>query len=503
MKNIVESFSGVEVLHGVDFFVEQGHVHALLGENGAGKSTLMNILGGVIRQDQGEIIFDGQPLQGHSIKEATERGIAFVHQELNVINDMKVWENIFLNQEITKFTYVSKREMIRLSRELFAKLGVDIDPEAEVASLETSQKQLLEIAKAFHSEAKLFILDEPTTALNNQEIEHLFTIIRNLQTQNKSFIFISHKLPEIFSIADSYTVFRNGYLVQAGLIRDVTAEILTKLMVGENYSEVEAYEARNLGDPVLVIEHLSGVGFRDINLSVRAGEVIGLTGLKGAGESEFLQSLFGANPITEGQVKIFDHQLAKTKIQTSMKLKVGMLPANRKENSVLPDMMIWENSAISEFTISPWPVHINRSKELKKYQDLKELLNIKSNSAKDPLVSLSGGNQQKVLLARWLNTKAQILLLDNPTQGIDVGAKLEIYKLIIELSKQGIAVIFSTLEIPELQKVADRCIVFYQGRINAELDRKQINEETVMLYATNVRSNNTLNSKEEIYEYAN
>jgi ribose transport system ATP-binding protein len=362
---------------------------------------------------------------------------------------------------------------------------VDINPNELVSNLDTSRKQLLEIAKAFHSEAKLFILDEPTTALNNEEIDHLFSIIQNLKAQGKTFIFISHKMPEIFQIADRYTVFRNGEHIKTGAIAEINPEEITRLMVGEKYSNTQVYEDRQLGEPILEIEHLSGSGFEDISLTVRRGEVLGLTGLKGAGSSELLQSIFGARRITGGSIRLWGEDVAAGNITRSMRHRVAMLPANRKENSVLPDLTILENDYVSEHCLSAKKQHIHKKAELRRYAELKDLLNIKANNPNDMLVSLSGGNQQKVILGRWLNTDAEILILDNPTQGIDVGAKAEIYKLIVDLSKQGITIILSTLEIPEIQKVADRCVVFYHGKIQAILNRTEITEEKVMLYATN------------------
>lgn len=486
MTGIDKSFFGVKVLDGIDFALETGEVHALLGENGAGKSTLMNILGGVIAKDAGSILYQGKPFDHASVKTATTAGIAFVHQELNVINDLTVWENLFLNNEILyKTRTINRREMIRQSKSLFERLGVDIDPSEMVGNLETSRKQLLEIAKAFHAEAKLFILDEPTTALNLEEIDHLFGLIQNLKAAGKSFIFISHKMPEIFQIADRYTVLRNGKFIAAGRIADTTPEAVTRMMVGESYVNQDVYEDRQLGDPILELNGLSGEGFKDITLTIRKGEVVGLTGLKGAGSSALLQGIFGTRAITGGELRIWGQRVQKSGIHRSMQRKVALLAANRKENSVLPDMTLLENNYISEHALSAWKPHIFNQRETAKFGALQKLLSIKANSPKDLIVSLSGGNQQKVILGRWLNTEAEILLLDNPTQGIDVGAKAEIYKLIQDLAKSGKTIVVNTLEIPEIQKVADRCVVFYRGGIQAVLQRAEISEETVMLYATN------------------
>ncbi|MBK5262211.1 MAG: sugar ABC transporter ATP-binding protein [Peptostreptococcaceae bacterium] len=485
MINIDKSFFNVKVLDDVSFRVDKGEIHALLGENGAGKSTLMNILGGVHEKDRGTIILDNEKIEKINTKIAPHLGIAFVHQELNLFNDLRVFENIFLREEITnKFGQLNKQKMISEVEKLFGGMGVDIDPTVMVSELDTSNKQLLEIAKALRKDAKLFILDEPTTALGNLEIENLFSIIRTLKKQGKSFIFISHKMPEIFQIADKYTVLRNGAFVGTGKISDVTPEEVTRMMVGDCYDNRDIYVCRELNEPILELEHFSGKGFQDVNIKVNKGEVLSLTGLQGSGCSELMQCIFGCTKSTSGNLKIND-KIVSGGIRSMMKNKVGMIASNRKENAVLKDLPLLENCYISEHTLSWKRQKINKQNEIEKYNILSKKLNIKANSYKDLIVSLSGGNQQKVMIARWLNTDAEIFLLDNPTQGIDVGAKSEIYKLIVKLSEQGKTIIMNTQEIFEIQKISDRCAVFYHSRLQVVLDRKDINEETVMLYATN------------------
>ena len=497
MSNISKAFFGVKVLDDVTFKVKVGEVHALLGENGAGKSTLMNILGGVYTKEEGTIVFDGKELANHSVKDTENAKIAFVHQELNIFNDLKVYENLFLRKELTnKFGKLKKREMIAETKALMQDLGVDIDPLELADSLDTSRKQLLEIAKTLYADAKLFILDEPTTALNNEEIEKLFGIIHKLKKEGKTFIFISHKMPEIFEIADKYTVLRNGEFIHSGYIKDTTPEELTRYMVGESYSEKAVYEERKLGETVLRMKNYSGTGFRDVNLAVRKGEIIGLTGLQGAGCSELLQTIFGARQATDGELYVHEKVVKKCAIKDVMRNRVAMVAANRKENSIIPDISILENMYISEHIIHNKMQHIKKKKEVEKYNQLVDTLNIKASHCDDYITSLSGGNQQKIILARWLNTQADIILFDNPTQGIDVGAKSEIYKLILQLSKAGKTIIVNTLEIPEIQKIADRCIVFYHGEVQVELDREEINEERVMLYATDAI--NSKNKQSEV-----
>ena len=486
MRNICKSFNGIPVLKQVELTIEKGEVHALLGENGAGKSTLMNILAGVFPADSGEMEFDEKKIKKMTIQQSEKMGIAFVHQELNLFNDLKVYENIFLMKEYKrKAGALDKKRMIRETQQLFTELGVEINPEEKVENLKTSQKQLLEISKALFFKAKLLILDEPTTSLNNDEVEHLFQIIRNLKDKGTSFIFISHKMPEIFQIADRYTVLRNGEFVQAGKISEITQEEMTDLMVGEKLSHQEIYQAREPGENILELDHLSGYGFSDVNFTVKKGSIVGLTGLQGSGSSELLQGLFGAVPVTGGTLKLHGKDCKIRSIQGAMKAGIAMLASNRKENSVIPDMSILENMYLSEQVLSARHPFISIGKERKRYERYKEMLSVKAEDPDDPITSLSGGNQQKVFLARWLNTEADILLLDNPTQGIDVGAKAEIYKLILKLADTGKTILINTLEIPELAKVADYCAVFYEGTVIKVLKHEEIDEKTVMLYSTN------------------
>ena len=485
MQNICKSFGAANVLKGVHLTVEEGEVHALLGENGAGKSTLMNILTGVYTSDAGTITFQGKTYINPSIQEMEEAGIAFVHQELNVINDLTVADNIFLCKEIRKFGIIDKKEQIKRAKELFESLGVKMNPSVLVSTLKTSEKQLLEICRALYADAKLIILDEPTTALSNDEISHLFGILKSLKKQGKSFIFISHKMPEIFEISDRYTVFRNGEFISSGNISETTPHDITTDMVGEKYVDKDLYESRKLGDTILKLNGFTGPGFTDINLEAKSGEIIAVTGLAGCGSSEFLQAMFGAIPYEGGGIEVKGKK-PNGAIKKFMKKSIAMLPANRRENSDIPDQTILENFYVAEHSISKKPF-ISKSEEEKKYRQVTEenSIKVKIGALDDLIDTLSGGNKQKVYLARWLNTGADLVLFDNPTQGVDVGAKEDIYKLILSFAEQGKTVIFFTLEIPEIKKIADRCLVFYEGQIVKEFTHEQVNEHDVMLYATN------------------
>ena len=486
MSGIYKAFSGVSVLSGVELHVNVGEIHALLGENGAGKSTLMNILSGSYTADAGTVIFDGADITGSSIKQIEDAGIAFVHQELNLFNDLLAYENIFLGaEETTPWGSLKKRDMANKAAELFERLGVDIDPYALVDDLKPSEKQLLEISRALFRNAKLLILDEPTASLNTDEVEHMFQIVRGLRDKGTSFIFISHKMPEIFALCDTYTVLRNGKFIANGNIADTTPREVTNLLVGAALSDRDAYEPRELGEEMLRVEHFSGEGFADVTFTARRGQIIGLTGLKGCGSSELMQGLFGIHHPSGGNVEVCGKKLHGGSIHEAMGAGIAMLPADRKENSVIPDMSLLENMYLSEHVLSARSFAINTKRENERFEKYGKLLNIKANSSADNINSLSGGNQQKVFLARWLNTDAQVLLLDNPTQGIDVGAKSEIYHLILDLARKGKTVIINTLEIPELREVADVCYVLYEGRVVKELAHDEINEQTVMLYSTN------------------
>lgn len=486
MSGIYKAFSGVSVLSGVELHVNVGEIHALLGENGAGKSTLMNILSGSYTADAGTVTFDGADITGSSIKQIEDAGIAFVHQELNLFNDLLAYENIFLGaEETTPWGSLKKRDMANKAAELFERLGVDIDPYALVDDLKPSEKQLLEISRALFRNAKLLILDEPTASLNTDEVEHMFQIVRGLRDKGTSFIFISHKMPEIFELCDTYTVLRNGKFIANGNISDTTPREVTNLLVGAALSDRDAYEPRELGEEMLRVEHFSGEGFADVTFTARRGQIIGLTGLKGCGSSELMQGLFGIHHPSVGNVEVCGKKLHGGSIHEAMGAGIAMLPADRKENSVIPDMSLLENMYLSEHVLSARSFAINTKRENERFEKYGKLLNIKANSSADNINSLSGGNQQKVFLARWLNTDAQVLLLDNPTQGIDVGAKSEIYHLILDLARKGKTVIINTLEIPELREVADVCYVLYEGRVVKELAHDEINEQTVMLYSTN------------------
>jgi len=486
MKGITKYFGPVKALDNVDFTVGDSEIHGLLGENGAGKSTLMNILGGAFQPTEGEIYIDGERIDEMTITKATEMGIRFIHQELNLVNDLTVFENLFLGEEITlKSGFLDKKQMIARSKEVLKRIKLDIDPLAMVDDLEPSRKQLVEIAKALLFESKLIIMDEPTTALTNKEITILFEIMRNLKEHGLSIIFISHKMPELFEICDKYTVLRDGFFIQTGLFKDIDEQQATNLLVGRSIVDSQLIKEDVRGEVVLRVDSLTCDGyFEDISFDLRKGEVLAITGLHGDGRGELAEALFGARHVTSGQVMLDGTALNLHNIRQVMRAGVGMVPRNRKERSIIKDLSILNNVSVAYFVTKHSKFFISNKEEHERFRRNQKVTDIKVGNPDDYITSLSGGNQQKVIVSRWLELDSDIYILDNPTQGIDVGAKFEIYKLINELAKRGKSLIIFSAEFPEIYKIADRCLVMYKGHVNAELNRDELTEVKVMYYAT-------------------
>ena len=486
MKNITKLFGPVRALNQVDFTVNASEIHGLLGENGAGKSTLMNILAGAISATEGEIYIDGELVEDMTISKSNDLGIRFIHQELNLFNDLTVFENLFLGQEIKrKNGFLDKKQMIERSKQVLDRMKMDIDPLMLVDDLEPSRKQLLEIAKALLFESDLIIMDEPTTALTNKEIEILFSIMRQLKEEGISIIFISHKMPELFSICDKYTVLRDGNFIDSGYFKDIDENIATKLLVGRNIvnerMKVEDYR----GDVVFSVKDLTCDGFfEDVSFDLRKGEVLAITGLHGDGRGELSEALFGARHLDKGEIIMDGNPLKLNSIKEVMRAGIGMVPRNRKERSIIKDLSILNNVSIAYFITKHRKVFISRREEVARYERNKKITDIKTDHPDNYITSLSGGNQQKVVLSRWLELDSDVYILDNPTQGIDVGAKFEIYKLIDEIAKRGKSVVVFSSEFPEIYKIADRCLVMYKGQVNAELNLDEMTDMNVMYYAT-------------------
>ncbi|MET0349272.1 MAG: sugar ABC transporter ATP-binding protein [Rhizobacter sp.] len=486
MRDIAVSYGPVQVLHGVDLRLAPAEIHALLGENGAGKSSLMNVLGGVVAPVRGAVAIDGTVHPLRSPREAQRAGVAFIHQELNLINDLDVAENLFLGREVRTAGFRQAGLMRRRAADVLDRLGVRLRPDTLVGTLDAAHKQFVEIARALLFDARVVIMDEPTTALAEHEVAQLFACMRQLRDQGVAMVYISHKLREVTQVCDRYTVLRDGRVVAHGAVADTDEHRLADAMVGAALAARSAPVPHAVGDAMLSVEGLHAPGVHGIDFQVRAGEVVGLTGLAGDGRAELIDTLCGNVAPRAGRIGIAGHARSPRSPRAALRQGLGLVPRNRKESSILKDLTIQQNQSVSALSaVSRWGVVDGRA-ERARAQAARERLRIKLHHLDDPITSLSGGNQQKVILAKWLATGAPVLVLDNPTQGVDVGAKAEIYPLIRDLAGQGKAVVVSSAEIPELQQVCDRVLVFYRGRIVAELANAQVEEDTVIRCATGV-----------------
>jgi len=486
MKDIVKTFGPVKAVKGVSLEVDSGEIHGLLGENGAGKSTLMNILAGVLQPTSGEIYVEGELKTDLTPKKTAELGIRFIHQELNLFNHLRVFENLFLSEEITKkFGVLDKKEMIKKSQAVFDLIEINIDPLAVVETLEASKKQLVEIAKSLLFDCKLIIMDEPTASLNNGEIEALFKIMRKLKDEGVSFIYISHKMPELFSICNKYTVLRDGTFIETGFFKDIDEHKAAELLVGKTLINEEVVKDTPKGDVLLEAKNITSEGnFSNISFTLRKGEILAVTGLQGDGKGELAESLFGARKLDAGELLFENKKITAKSIKGFIDIGIGMVPRNRKERSIIKDLSILDNLSISTFVSRHKNPMISKKVEYDRFLKNKKITNIKTDTPTNLITSLSGGNQQKVIISRWIELETPILILDNPTQGIDIGAKAEIYNLINQLAREGKSIIVFSSEFPEIYKIADRCLVMYKGEITAELNRENLTEVNVMYYAT-------------------
>lgn len=487
MKDIVVDFGPVRAVDHVSITIGPGEVVGLLGENGAGKSTLMNALAGAISPTHGEVVIDGSRKTVSNVKVAAQLGIRFIHQELNLCNDLKVFENMFLGEELRRPTgLLDTTTMIARCREALGRMRTHINPETVVGNLQAAEKQLVECAKALLFKSQLIIMDEPSTALTTEETENLFETMRTLKSEGVSFIYISHKMPELFEICERYYVLRDGALVAEGKFAEVDDSSITELMIGRQLAhDVFDDHTDNTRPEVLVkAENLSGPGFEDVNFELRAGEVLAITGLQGSGCGQLADVLFGAAPFG-GTLTVKGRRVRSgSNVRSFMRRGVAMVPRMRKERGIHNDLSIMDNhnmAYINARARTPW---ISKPAALKRYERERESLSIKANNPANPITSLSGGNQQKIIIGKWLEAEADVLLLDNPTQGIDVGTKFEIYHLILALAKREKAIVVFSAEPPEIRKVADVCLVMFKGRVNAVLERDQITERNLMFYST-------------------
>jgi len=472
MIDITKEFPGVKALDSVQLKVKKGTVHALMGENGAGKSTLMKILIGIYTPDNGKVIFDGEELKFSNIKNALDKGISMIHQELSPIPNMTVAENIFLGREPSyKFTgWVKKKELEEKTRKLFEKLEIDIDPNVKMSELSIANTQMVEIAKAISYNSKLIIMDEPTSAITEKEVHHLFKIIRSLKQEGVSIIYITHKMDELAQITDEVTVLRDGKYIGTKSSDQITKDELIEMMVGRELNQVFHKQRVEIKEVALSVKNLCKKGkFENISFEVRKGEIVGFAGLMGSGRTEVLESVFGITPPDSGEIYIHGEKVNIRSPRDAIRYGMGLLTEDRKLTGLFLPLSVQDN--IITVTIEQYAKagFLNEKKIREDCQRLSDQLAIKTPNLQQLVKYLSGGNQQKALIARWLLQDPDILFLDEPTRGIDVGAKSEIYNLIFDLAKKGKAVVVVSSELPEILGLSDRIIVMHDGKKTGEL----------------------------------
>lgn len=486
MRGITKRFPGVLALSEVDFDVRKGEVHALVGENGAGKSTLMKILSGVYERDGGDVMFKGQPVAFRNPRQSQLAGITTIYQELNQVPYLSVTENIFLGSELTRGGVAIKwSEMHQRARALLAKLHLDIDPRTLVGQLGVGMQQMVEVAKALYHKADLIIMDEPTSSLSIREINDLFAIVRELKAQGVSIIYISHHLEETFEVSDRITVLRDGHRISTQATSELSVEKLIRLMVGRDLSEKFPKEPAVRGDEILRVEGLNqGDKLRDISFSAYAGEVLGLAGLVGAGRTELVRAIFGADPIDSGRFYVQGKPVTIKSSRHAVNHGIGLLTEDRKRQGLFLQMSVRENITMSILERLTRSQVTNQKKEGELAQQYIDNLTIKASSQDQLAINLSGGTQQKVVLSKWLATSPRLLIFDEPTRGIDVGAKVEIYRMINDLASHGVAILMVSSELPEILGMSDRIMVLAGGRIRGFLNRDEASEEKIMELAT-------------------
>ncbi|HZF35083.1 MAG TPA: sugar ABC transporter ATP-binding protein [Candidatus Angelobacter sp.] len=487
VEGVRKEFPGVIALDDVRFRLRRGTVHALMGENGAGKSTLMKIIAGIYTPDRGTFKLRGVDIRLESPLDALENGIAMIHQELNLMAFMTVAENIWIRREPkNRFGFVDHRAMRRETAELFGRLNIDLDPEVEVGSLSVANRQMVEIAKAVSYNSDVLIMDEPTSALTEREVEHLFKIIRTLKAEGKGIVYITHKMSELFEIADEVSVFRDGRYIGTHDSRNVTRDDIIRMMVGREITQMFPKDTVPIGDVVLAVQGLSLHGvFRDVSFEVRAGEILGVAGLVGSGRSNVAETLFGVTPASSGSIAIDGEPVAIDSPGAAMANGMAFLTEDRKETGCFLKLEVLEN--IQMAVLNKGYVKngfVTQGVLTKDCGDLSTALRIKTPDMQEPVLNLSGGNQQKVLIARWLLTKPRILILDEPTRGIDVGAKAEIHRLISKLAGEGVAVIMISSEMPEILGMSDRIMVIHEGSVTGFLDRSEADQVKIMELAS-------------------
>ncbi|KIS03800.1 sugar ABC transporter ATP-binding protein [Paucilactobacillus wasatchensis] len=486
LKNISKAFGPNKVLRGVDFSIQSGEVHALMGENGAGKSTLMNILTGLLDFDGGNILVDGKETRFNNALDAEQHGVAFIHQEMNNFAEMSVVENMFLNREIKKsFGMLDMAEMRKQAKAALDRLGADIPVGVPVGSLSVGRQQMIEIAKSLMNKTQVLIMDEPTAALTENEIAKLFDIIRTLKKQGVAIIYISHRMEEIFQISDRVTVMRDGVSVNTYKTEDTDVKQIVHDMVGRDMGDFYPDRNPKFGESYLKVENLTSDGvFKDVNFEVRSGEVLAFSGLMGAGRTEIMRAIFGIDKFNSGKIFIKGKEVHISSPEHAIQHNIGFLTEDRKDEGLILDASLADNIDLP--SIDGFAKHgfIDKKADKDFVDMLMKRLGVKAQSAKDAAASLSGGNQQKVVLAKWVGSGSQVLILDEPTRGVDVGAKREIYDLMNELTDRGTAIIMVSSDLDEVLGFSDNIAVVYEGKIQGEIATKDATQDKVMTLAT-------------------
>lgn len=485
MLGISKTFPGVKALDKVNLRAYEGEVMALLGENGAGKSTLMKILSGVYQRDEGEIKIEGQNVEINNIKDAQRLGISIIHQELSLLTNLSIFENLFLGCEISDGLKLNKKEMIKKSEELLRKFDLNISPKTIVKELTVGEMQMVEIIKAVSKDARIIIMDEPTTALTEVETQKLFKIIEHLKSQDVAVIYISHRMEEIFKICDRVTVLRDGTFIGEEYIKNVTRDDLISMMVGRKLEEQFPYVEVKPGKAILEVRNLRwNDKIKDVSFELKAGEILGIAGLMGSGRTEVAKLIFGEYKKTGGEVYIDDKKVDINSPKDAINCGIAYLSEDRKKEGLILKLSVLENMTISNLNKYENVIkRIDRNKELDDCKEYTKKLHIKTSSPYQLVKNLSGGNQQKVIIAKWLLNSPKVLIIDEPTKGIDVGAKKEIYEILNELKMQGKGVIMISSDMEEILGVSDRIMVMHEGKITGEILRKEANQEKIMKYA--------------------
>jgi ribose transport system ATP-binding protein len=490
-RGVVKSFFGVKALRGVDLHLNRGEVLALLGENGAGKSTLMKCLAGVLAADEGEFFYEGEPISLGSVREAMSAGIALIHQELNLATNLDVASNMFLGREPKRFGLIDDEAIRRESLKYLEMVGLDVAPTTRVGELPIGKQQLVEIAKAISVDARIMIMDEPTSSLSQGEADKLFEVIKGLVARGVSVIYISHRLSEIVRIADRVTVLRDGG--KAGDLEgdEITHDAMVRLMVGRDVDQYFQRTQHGLGATALEVRGLRTIAYpaHAADFKVAAGEVVGVSGLVGAGRTEMLEALFGVTPALSGEIFVNGEPVVIASPRDAIAAGLALVPEDRKSQGALLDMDVRENTSLTSLKRdSQKGVFLNRRAEKELAKEGIESLSIRTPGDWQLVRFLSGGNQQKVVIAKWLAMEPKVLLLDEPTRGIDVGAKQEIYKLIEDLASKGLAILFVSSELEEVMGLADRVLVMHEGEVSGELLRGEMSEERIMALATSSKA---------------